>query len=234
MLGSVAKLSVWIALGALLAFGPGGCRSPGANDSWSPDGGSFDAGEDDAGPGALCPPDTPDLFHNAHSPYLGGEESVDLEVVNFSYFRCPHCASFAAYSRDLWDSNQEIRDRVRIFFHHFPFTGEEKWRVHASTVAAANQGMEHFWSMHDYLYDGLNGDPQVAYDPDELRVYAEEVLGLDMVQYDADMDAEITWGFLEWDKAQLQALGYTSTPSVFVCGEKVGWDDVEDVVNSYL
>jgi len=212
-----------------------GCRSPEADEPWAPDAGDFDAGDDDSGPGELCQPGAPDLFNNAHSPYFGGEESVDLEVVGFSFFRCPHCADYAEWSREEWSTNEAYRDRVRVFFHHFPFSGEINWQVHAATVAAANQGMDQFWAMHDYLYEGMNQSPAVTYGPDELRAFADEVLGLDMAQYDADVQSDETYGFLQWDRAQLESLGYSSTPSIFVCGEKLsGWTSLGDVVDAYL
>jgi hypothetical protein len=56
-----------------------------------------------------------------------------------------------------------------------------------------------------------------------------------MAQYDIDVESSLTYGFLQWDKAQLESLGYSSTPSIFVCGEKVSsWSAVGDVVDSYL
>ena len=210
------------------------CRNPELADEWYPDGGDFDAGEDDAGPGELCPPTAPDLFNNAFSPYLGGTESVDLEVVNFSYFRCPHCADFALYSRDLWATKPEYAARVRIYFHHYPFTGETAWKLHASTVAAHNQGMEHFWAMHDYIYDSALDS--INRSPEDLRAFAETELGLDMAQFDLDVeDGSPVYGFLEWDKAQGQAAGVGGTPKVFVCGQMLGtWGDLEETVDGYL
>jgi protein-disulfide isomerase len=231
----MTKIDVTLVLGLLLAICAIGCRDP-EMDEWNPDGGPFDAGEDDAGPGELCPATAPDLFNNAYSPYIGGEETVDLEVVHFSYFRCPHCADFSELAHDVWQSNPEFMDRVRLYFHHYPFTGETAWKVHASTVAAHNQGLEHFWAMHDYIFAGALADPKVLYDPADLRDYAESTLGLNMIQFDADMeDGSATYGFLEWDKAQGQAAGVSGTPKVFICGQKLGsWSGVEDAVNSYL
>lgn len=212
------------------------CRDPELPSEWSPDGGDFDAGVDDAGPGELCPLDAPDLFNNAYSPYMGGEESIDLEVVHFSYFRCPHCAEFAHYSRELWETHQEYRDRVRLYFHHYPFTSETAWKVHAATVAAHNQGLENFWAMHDYIYDSMVADDPVNRSPEDLRAFAEDVLGLDMVQYDLDVEeGSEVYGFLEWDKAQGQAAGVSGTPKVFICGELLsGWSKLDDTVDYYL
>jgi protein-disulfide isomerase len=223
-----------IALALLLGAVLSSCRNPSKNNPWTPpDGGDFDAAPDDAGPGELCPSDAPDLFNNAYSPYLGGEQAVDLEVVGFSFFRCPHCADFAEWARAEWATNDEYRERVRIFFHHFPFSSQVYWEIHAATVAAANQGMDNFWAMHDYLFEGVNQD--VTYEPDQLRTFADEVLGLDMQLYDYDVTSEMTYGFLEWDRSQLEALGYSSTPSIFICGEKVSsWIATGDAIDSHL
>jgi protein-disulfide isomerase len=220
----------------LVALTFAGCRDPELPADWDSGAGEFDAGVDDAGPGELCPPSAPDLFNNAYSPYMGGDESVDLEVVNFSYFRCPHCADFGHFSRKLWDDHPEFRNRVRLYFHHYPFTGETAWKVHASTVAAHNQGLEHFWAMHDYISDGALADDKVLYSPADLRAYADEVLGLDMAQFDADMeDGSEVYSFLEWDKAQGQAAGVSGTPKVFICGELLSnWNNLGEEIEDYL
>jgi len=223
------------ALPVLLVLLPvSSCRRPPAAEEWTPDAGDFDAGEDDAGPGELCPPDAPDLFNNKYSPYRGGEVSVDLEVVHFSYLYCSHCAEFAEYSKELWESHQEYRDRVRIYYHHFPFSGESAWKIHASAVAAQNQGMENFWAVHDYVYDSALDS--IKRTPEDVRAFVETELGLDMAQFDDDVaDGSAIYGFIEWDKAQGQAAGVGGTPKVFVCGEMLGgWGQLEEVVDSYL
>ena len=226
-----SRISILAAVAALCA-----CRSPVTQPVYEPDAGGFDASaEDDAGPGDLCGPDAPDLFDNAYSPYLGGEESVDLEVVDFSFAYCEHCAELAVSWKEIWDTRPDIRARVRLYYHHYPleYLGQVGWEAHASLVAVANQGMEPFWQLHDHLYQKLY-DEGVGMSPESIRTYADEVLHLDMAQYDADFADEGTMAFVAWDKEQGQAAGVTGTPSVFVCGEKVGWANLEDVIDSYL
>jgi protein-disulfide isomerase len=55
-----------------------------------------------------------------------------------------------------------------------------------------------------------------------------------MTQFDADIADPYTYSYLSWDKAQGQAAGVTGTPSVFVCGEKISWGDLESVIDGYL
>jgi protein-disulfide isomerase len=213
-----------------------GCRSPAAQTVFDPDAGDFDASlEDDAGTGPLCPPGSPDPFNNAYSPYEGGEASVDLVVVEFAFAYCEFCAEFAVMWRDILDRRDDIRERVRIYYHHFPLSvdGQVGWDAHASLVAVANQGNEPFWQLYDALYQKLY-EEGIGMSPDSIRTYADEELHLDMAQYDADFAADETMAFVEWDKSQGQSAGVTGTPSVFVCGEKISWGQIEEVIDSYM
>jgi len=223
-----------IALLALIATAAA-CRSPSTDPVFDPDAGGFDASvEDDAGAGPLCPPGSPDPFNNAYSPYEGGEESVDLVVVDFSFVYCEYCAQFAVMWKGIWDSRPDIRARVRLYYHHFPiWDDEQSWTAHASLVAVANQGNEPFWQLHHFLYAKLH-DEEIGMSPASIRTYADEVLHLDMAQYDADVADEETMAFVAWDKAQGDAVGVGATPSVFVCGEKIPWSSLEEVIDGYL
>jgi len=187
--------------------------------------------------GALCPDDVPDLFNNEYLPFYGGTEAVEVIVVVFTYFRCPHCATFAGQARQLWEDRPDFMERVRLYFHHYPFGDDpesDSWLVHAGAKAASDLGQENFWAMHDYIWELYNGEPQVYASPEDVVEYADSVLGLDMELFEPDMYSEGTASFLEWDKAQLQAAGYSSTPNVWVCGEKINWNSVEDEVDAIL
>jgi protein-disulfide isomerase len=193
----------------------------------------FDASvEDDAGPGKTCPPETIDKFNNAYSPYFGGDESIDLAVVHFSSFSCPHCAHFADDTRELWASRPDFQARVRIYFHHFIFSNETSLLMHSATVAAHNQGEEYFWAMHDRIYAGMNEG--IYYSPEDMIDYAQNTLKLDMDLFMADLESLETVSFLTWDKAQGQAADVKGTPSVFVCDDKISRSQLEEIIDSYL
>ena len=195
----------------------------------------FDAGSDGDGGmtvDAACPTESNDLFNNAHSPYLGGGESVDLEVVTFSNFACSHCANFADSVKEIWNRRTDINNRVRIYFHHYPFDYEFNWEQHQAARAAANQSMEAFWAMHDYIYDGLIAGEY--YNRGDLTEFADSTLGLDMIQFEQDLESEETISFLLWDREQCLATGASGTPSVFVCGQKIAWTQLEMVIDMFL
>jgi protein-disulfide isomerase len=233
-----SRLTIGLALAVLpglALIAPMGCRDPlMGEESWTPDASGFDAAPDDAGPGELCPPDSENPFNNAYSNYFGGEESVDLAVVSFSYFRCSHCADLSELFRDTWSDRPEFRQRVRFYYHHFPFENQTAWQLHACAEAAGRQGMENFWAVHDLLYDGMNADPPKQYSVNEIVAFVDEVLKLDLDQFNADRESDAMMSFLAWDKSQGQAVGVSATPSVFVCGKKINWPSLEEVVDGYL
>ncbi len=226
---------VWFAISVLVLILASGCRDPFVDDDWTPDVDDFDANvEDDSGPGELCPEGSMDLFNNYYSPYVGGDESVDLEVVDYSYFRCPHCATFAGQWEEVFADRDDVRDRVRFYFHHYPFNYESAWSLHATAVAAGNQGMENFWAVHDYIYEGMRQDDPEYYSADDVSAFVDAVLNLNMSQYNDDLADPTTLAFLEWDKNQALEQGIGGTPSVFLCGQKVSWGALENRIDDYL
>jgi protein-disulfide isomerase len=215
--------------GAALLLGLAGCRSP---ESLPKDIPPFDPSVDpDAGvepPGEACAADFQYDFNNDFSPYFGGEASVDAEVSHFSSFYCIHCADFAAKSEALWERRPELKARARIYFHHMNYGYR-----HRAAVAAANQGEEHFWALHDYIFDRMldGGNPSKK----EIRNFVREDLALDMARFDADAEDKQTYSYLLWDIDQGLAAGVVVTPTVFVCGQALpsrGY--LESAVDDYL
>ena len=196
------------------------CRDPLFEDSLRYEG--YDPSEPGAGPAPLCPPESRQTINNSISPYLGGEVAPELVVEVFSFFRCPSCANLAAAIDEIWQRRADFRQRVRVYFHHYPlYEHETAMRLHAATIAAQAQGMGNFWQMHDYIFAGLNSDNITLYTPEDLYVFARDVLHLDMVQYEQTVNSNETIQSIFWDKEQGEDLGMVGTPGVFMCGKKV-------------
>jgi protein-disulfide isomerase len=84
------------------------------------------------------------------------------------------------------------------------------------------------------IYDGMNGDPSIFYQLEDVIEFADKDLKLDMEKFNSVLGAERTSQFLDWDKQQGKDAGMTGTPSVYICGEKISWPDLEAIVDGYL
>ncbi len=226
-------LNIRIILVSMLVLGLAsfvGCRSAitsGDDDDIA----EFDAAVKDGGgqQKAECTEDAMNIFNNDFSPYFGGDESVDVEVVHYSSFSCIHCADFADDSKKLWADRPDIQKRVRIYYHHSSYSSYR----HIVSAAAQNQGMEYFWGIHDFIYETMLAEGSGPGE-EEIMAYAEDELGLNMEQLQTDIADEETRSFLKWDAEQGQSAGVAGTPAVFVCGEKISRSQLEDEIDRFL
>lgn len=76
--------------------------------------------------------------------------------------------------------------------------------------AAHNQGK--FWEMHDKLFDN-----QSKLEPENVKQYAKE-LGLNLSQFDSDLQSPATKKRVSDDMAEASSLGITGTPTFFING----------------
>jgi len=209
-----------------------GCRPP-QIEQVGDDPGVFDAGTETTPTGSACPADPSYAFNNSFSPYLGTPDEPEITVVNFSNFGCPHCAHLAERIDELLDRREDLRPRVRFYFHHFMFTVGGSAEIHASAAAAGYQGQPSFWAVHDFIYEkmlGVGGMPTA----DAVERYARNNLDLDIDRFREDRDSDATLSYLWWDRTQGKAAGVLGTPTVYVCGEPVLPYLIESAIDYYL
>lgn len=191
----------------------------------------FDASVPDGGeeaPVAACVANGKYSFNNNFTPYFGGESEVAVEVSHFSSFYCSHCADFAAFTHARWRNRSEYEDAVRIYYHH----ANLGYR-HFAAVAAFNQGMDHFWALHDFIYAEMLADSGPS--DDEVDAFVRNTLKLDMDRFDEDAHSHETEAFLRWDINQGFAAFVVGTPTVFVCGDPIDdWTLLEDYIDAEL
>ena len=145
-------------------------------------------------------------------PTLGPADApVTLEM--FSDFQCPQCARTEPMVKKL---KSEYGDKLRVVFRHFPMEKHQN-AILAGCAAEAAAKQKRFWEMADALYRtqwmwGEAPAPRVA-----LIDRAKE-LGLNVPQFEEDLDASELRERVAADQARGQALGVKSTPSAFING----------------
>ena len=152
----------------------------------------------DPPPGAIAPPTL-------------GPSDAPVTIEMFSDFQCPQCARSAPMVKKL---KSEFGDKVRLVVRHFPMEKHQN-AVLAACAAEAAGRQKHFWEMGDALYRtqwmwGEAPAPRVA-----LIDRAKE-LGLNVPQFEEDLDATELRERISADAARGQARGVKSTPWIFI------------------
>ncbi len=143
-----------------------------------------------------------------------GPADAPVEVVVFSCFECPHCRRFNTALDEL-RTDEELADRIRIVFRHFPLRSmhPRAQKAHEAAVCAEAQGK--FWEYHDALW----ADTDLSVDT--LGQHAR-LLGLDADEFARCLNSGESHDRVQADLDAALDIGQTGTPAVFLNGRKIG------------
>lgn len=145
-----------------------------------------------------------------------GPADAPVTIEFFSDFQCPQCARYEPIIKSLKD---EFGDKVRLVVRNFPLSTHENAALAACAAeAAANQGR--FWQMIEALYKtqwmwGRAPAPRTIW-----RDQAKQV-GLDVDQFEKDIDSSECRSRVGLDAMRAESLGVKSAPSVVINGFNV-------------
>ncbi|MEI9995868.1 MAG: Na+/H+ antiporter NhaA [Rhizomicrobium sp.] len=146
----------------------------------------------------------------------GGNTRNVVEVVVYGDYLCPYCRRLRLIIARL---RKALGDRLEYVFRHFPNEGAHPGAEFVHRVAEAAARQDRFWEMHDALYDADPLTPQLA------RALAEQI-GLDMAQFERDLDDATLQARVAEDLEEGRRNGVTGTPSFFIDGLRYdgAWD----------
>lgn len=159
---------------------------------------------------------------------LGEPGDTDVVLVEFLDFECPACAALHPFIDSMRD---EYAGDVTFIVRYFPIESHANGTTSAvAAEAAANQG--EFEAMYERLFETqeLWAGQQESMAP-VFRGYAE-AMGLDMAQYDADVDDPATLERVIADQADGVALGVAGTPTFFLNDELLQPETYDDFAAS--
>ncbi|HEX5271053.1 MAG TPA: thioredoxin domain-containing protein, partial [Gemmataceae bacterium] len=140
-----------------------------------------------------------------------GPANAALTMIVFSDFQCPFCKRVEPTLAEL---QKHYGKKLRIVWKNYPLPFHPN-AAPAAEAAMAADAQGKFWAMHDKLF--ANSD---ALDRANLERYAGE-LGLDLVRFKADLDAERYKTRIESDTREGIDVGVNGTPAVFINGRKI-------------
>lgn len=144
------------------------------------------------------------------SPVHGNADALVTWVV-FSEFQCPFCSRVLPSVEQL---QEEYGDKLRIVFKHNPLPFHDR-AVPAAKASIAAQKQGKFWEYHDIMFDN-----QRALTDENLMKWAEE-LGLNMTQFEADMNSDETAQQVAADQELATRVQARGTPHSFINGIRV-------------
>jgi protein-disulfide isomerase len=141
--------------------------------------------------------------------HVDGAPDAPFELVMYGDFQCPFCVAAQPMVRRV---REQLGDRLRFGFRHFPLTDvhPDAERAALAVEAAAAQGA--FWPMHDAVYAARG---RLALD--DLVATAVR-LGLDGARVRADVQAQAYADRVARDVASGEAAGVEGTPTFYVNG----------------
>lgn len=152
--------------------------------------------------------DNADAIFRSPLAYVAGNPDGDVTVVEFFDYNCGFCRRATPDVVKLVDSD----DKVRVVFKELPIFGEESEAAAKGALAAGKQGK--YFEMHQKLF----ADPGKADKDKALRIAAE--LGLDVPQFEKDMEDPSVQEALDEAKELAQKLGLQGTP-LYLIGDRV-------------
>jgi protein-disulfide isomerase len=149
------------------------------------------------------------------------ERKVPVDIVvtleEFGDYQCPPCGALHPTFKKL---KQEFGANLNFVFRNLPLTTIHKNALAAAEAAEAARMQDHFWEMHDLLYenqdlwkDDIN--PRTIF----LKFAAD--LGLDTARFARDMDDKQVKLRIEADQDAAAELGINGTPTVLIEGRQL-------------
>ena len=156
---------------------------------------------------------------DANRDHVRGGTAKDgvVNILLYGDYLCPYCRRLRHVLARL---RQALGERMAYVFRHYPNERAHPGAnfVHRAAEAAGRQGR--FWEMHDWIYEQ---DPPPS--ADDVRAYVRS-LGIDMEQFERDLEDNETRSHVEDDLAEGKRNGVTGTPTVFIDGLRYdgAWD----------
>ncbi|PZR96253.1 MAG: disulfide bond formation protein DsbA [Candidatus Chloroheliales bacterium] len=157
---------------------------------------------------ALTPRSLPEV---TAEDWREGPDDAPVTLLEYGDFECPYCGEAYPVIKQV---QEQMGDRLRFVFRHFPITSSHPHAQLASEAAEAAGAHGKFWLMHDLLYEN-----QRHLTREDLDRYAQQ-LGLDLDVFDNALEEhtykeKVRDSFRQGIRARVQG-----TPTFFINGRR--------------
>ncbi|HEY0365665.1 MAG TPA: thioredoxin domain-containing protein [Pyrinomonadaceae bacterium] len=158
----------------------------------------------------------------ADPPHVLGPANAPVRLEEFGDFECPPCGIFHPILEQM---KAEFGDKLSITFREFPLVPTHQHALAAASAAEAAGLQGKFWEMHDLIYEHQN-DWKKEFDVRPIfEGYAKQI-GLDVDRYKRDMNGDLVAQRIFADGKRGHSLGVKGTPTVFINGREVPFENL--------
>jgi protein-disulfide isomerase len=159
----------------------------------------------------------------AQPPDMLGSPTASVTVEEFGDFQCPSCSQVHPMMKEI----QSIYGpRIKFVWRNYPLAIPAHDKAYDAAVAAVAAGMKgKFWAMLNELY---TNQQEWSGNQNFRQIwggYAQKI-GLDVDKFQNDIAGLGAKTRVDEDLKRGRALGVNSTPSIFVNGRLVPYDDI--------
>ncbi|HEX3282271.1 MAG TPA: thioredoxin domain-containing protein [Pyrinomonadaceae bacterium] len=140
-----------------------------------------------------------------------------VTVEEFGDYQCPPCGQLHPTLKKL---KQEYGANLNFVFRNLPLTKIHPNALAAAQAAEAARMQNHFWEMHDLLYENQNLWKDDINPRSIFTKFAAD-LGLNTKQFLHDLDGEQVQMRIEADTAAAAKEGIEGTPTVLINGRQL-------------
>jgi protein-disulfide isomerase len=168
------------------------------------------------------PVNTPNEM-GAQPPNMLGSPNASVTVEEFADFQCPTCGVMHPKFKEL---NSIYGSRIKFIFRNYPLAIPAHDKAYEAAVAAEAAGLQgKFWDMQNLLFTNQQA---WSANPDYRKVWEEYAtrIGLDVEKFKNDMAGLNAKSRVDADLRRGRALNISSTPSLFINGVAVPFEQM--------
>ena len=151
-----------------------------------------------------------------------GAANAPVQLEEFGDYQCPPCGMFHPILEQM---HKEFGDKLRITFRNFPLAQAHPHAVAAASSAEAAGLQGKFWEMHDLIYEH-QADWKDKMDVTPVFECYNKKTGLDIDKWKKDVASEQIAQRIFLDSRRGQSMGVKGTPTVFINGREVPFDQL--------
>jgi protein-disulfide isomerase len=160
----------------------------------------------------------------AMPPNMLGSPTATVTIEEFADFQCPQCASKYPLAKEIISI---YGNRIKFIYRNYPLSIPAHDKAYTASVAAEAAGLQNkFWDMQNQLFTNQSSWSSATDFNSILEQYAQKI-GLDVEKFKNDMAGLQTKQRVDADLARGRGMGVNSTPSFFINGKAIPFEQTE-------